>query len=206
MKTDNWWVNAGDYDDVDCEAVQETISNQQEVADEELLDTVLIALKLANQKAEGRKNDLAKAMKFPGYDGIVTRALGSGEYKWLKPSDCSSCGDLEESLLNTYEYFQRISVGVQKVLEYKEDNHRVSEIFSATKDDLRAILTEVQRALYEKNIPTEGRNVSKGIAPQEIVGEDETSRNIFNLVVYRHYLDALEEVIKGLEGQKSRIS
>lgn len=201
MKTDNWWINAGDYDGLECEDVQ------QAVPDQELLDAALVPLKIARQKAESRKDALAVAMNFDEYDGVAPKTLAKGEYKWLKPSGGGeTCGDLEESLLSNYEYLQRISVGIQKALEHSEDNSRLFEVLTATKNDLRAILTEVQRALFEKNIPTEGRNVPKGVVPQDVVGDDESSRYVFNLRVFRHYLEALEHVIQELEGHRNRIS
>lgn len=201
MKTDSWWINAGDYDGIECEG-----DTQQTVPDKELLDVALIPLKIAKQRADEVKNDLAAAMNFDEYDGVASQTLGKGEYKWLKPSSSDTCGDLEGSLLHNYEYMQRISVGIQKALENSTDNEKLVEVLTAIKHDLRAILTEIQRALFEKCLTTEGRNVSKGIIPQNVVGGDESSRYIFNLKVFKHYLEALEQVIQELEGHRSRIS
>lgn len=200
MKTDNWWINAGDYDGIECDDVQQT------VPDEDLLDAALVPLKIARQKAESRKDALAAAMNFDEYDGVASQTLGRGEYKWLMPSGSDSCGDLEESLLRNYEYLQRISVAIQKALEHSGDNSQLVEVLTATKDDLRTILTEVQRALFEKNITTEGRNVPKGVIPKDVVGANESSRYVFNLTVFRHYLEALEHIIQELGGHRNRIS
>lgn len=200
MKADNWWINAGDYDGIECEDVQ------QAVADEELLDAALIPLKIARQKAENRKDALATAMNFDEYDGVASQTLGRGEYQWLQFSGNTGGLDLGDSLLDVYEHLQKISVGIQKALEHSGANSRLLEVLTSTKDDLRAILSEVQRALFEKNIPTDTRNVTKGIVPQGVVGEDESSRYIFNLTVFRHYLEALERIIQLLEEHRNRIS
>lgn len=202
MKTDNWWINAGDYDGIECEDVQQ----EQAVPDEELLDAALVPLKNAKTNAETRKDALAVAMNFDEYDGVASQTLGRGEYHWLKPSGDISDPDLEKSLLNIYEHLQRLSVGIQKALEHSAENSRLITLLTATKDDLRAILSEIQRALFEKNIPTNARNVSKGIIPLHTVTGDQSSRYIFNLTVFRHYLEALERVVQVLEEHRSRIS
>lgn len=200
MKTDSWWINAGDYDGIECEDVQQT------VPDEELLETALVSLKIAKQKADSRKDALAMAMNFVKYDGVESRILGRNEYKWLRPSGDESYSDLKAALLYSYEHFQRISVGIQKALEHSKDDVEIVDVLTATKDDLRAVLTEVQRALFEKNIPTEGRNVTENVIPRDVIVEDESSRCIYNLTVFKHYLEALEHTIKELERYKNRIS
>lgn len=200
MKSDNWWINAGDYDGIECEDIQQT------VPDVELLQAIITPLKIAKQKAKNRKDTLATAMNFDEYDGIAVQMLNRGEYQWLKFAGNIDNLDLNHTLLHIYEHLQRIAVGIQKALEHSATNQRLVEVLTGTKDDLRAILSEVQRALFEKNIPTDGRNVTKGIVPNGVIGDDESSRYIYNLTVFRHYLEALERVIQVLEEHRNRVS
>lgn len=204
MKTDSWWINAGDYEGIDGDDVQ----LEQTEPDLSLLDAALVPLKIAKDNATERKSVLAAAMNLEEYDGVASQALARGDYQWLRPSSPTTCNpDLEDSLLDAYEHLQRISVGVQKALEHSADNPKLLQVLTATKNDLRAILAEIQRALFEKNVATETRNVTKAIVPQDaVMDEDASSRYVFNLTVFRNYLDALEEVIQALEGHRSRIS
>ncbi|XP_018328802.1 uncharacterized protein LOC108739408 isoform X2 [Agrilus planipennis] len=114
----------------------------------------------------------------------------------------------DEILLDAYENLQRIAVGLEQVVWDQEDEQGpFADRFMQAEYNLRALLCEIQTAIYERGLEMRPDVTRDIMAPDERNNENntKTSKNLRALIVYRDYMNALEYVIESFTHLKSKV-
>lgn len=113
---------------------------------------------------------------------------------------------MDNSLLDAFEYLQKIAVGLEQVVWDQEDeNGQFHGKFKDTEFKLRALLCEIQVAIIERGL-TMREDVRRDIMTQDFRQiEDSSFRNVRDWMIFRDYMNTLQYVIDVFENFKSRL-
>ncbi|KAL7292914.1 hypothetical protein TKK_0013581 [Trichogramma kaykai] len=115
--------------------------------------------------------------------------------------------DLDNALLNVYEYLQRYAVGLEQVAWDQQDNALAfQQEFKDMENHLRSVLCEVQMALAERNVP-QREDIDRDIMPEEYrnMWTSATYRNLRDWLIYRDYMNGLEYIVEVFDHLISQI-
>lgn len=123
------------------------------------------------------------------------------------PMHFDNLGGLDQSLLKSYEYLQRIAVGLEQVYHDKNrENEEFSMEFQNVMYKLRQVLCEVNNALSERkpNLPI--RDIERSIMDYEFRAmSDKTFRHLRDWFIFRDFMNCLEYLIQMCEFFKSSV-
>ncbi|XP_014231965.1 uncharacterized protein LOC106655883 isoform X4 [Trichogramma pretiosum] len=114
---------------------------------------------------------------------------------------------LDNALLNVYEYLQRYAVGLEQVAWDQQDNALAfQQEFKDMENHLRSVLCEVQMALAERNVP-QREDIDRDIMPEEYrnMWTSATYRNLRDWLIYRDYMNGLEYIVEVFDHLISQI-
>lgn len=170
----------------------------------ELLDRIVYQTGITFRKAQDFKEDFAQKTFNQNADQV---SFNNNVFEWLPSKDeipkelgnfvsmdhLSSLA-LDETLLNTYEYLQKIAVGLEQILWDQQDYHGdFVQQFKDSENHLRLLLCEIQTAMIERGIQMRP-DVTRDLMPEEHRITDKTFRKLRDWIIYREYMNALEYV------------
>lgn len=114
--------------------------------------------------------------------------------------------ELNEALRDTYEYLQKMAVGLEQVAwDQKEQNGEFMKHFKDVEYKLRAVLCEIQMAMMERQV-TQRQDVTREIMNEEFRVMNDTHRKLRDWVIFRDYMNCLEYIIEVFELFKSKMA
>lgn len=114
--------------------------------------------------------------------------------------------ELNEALQNTYEYLQKMAVGLEQVAwDQKEQSGDFMENFKDVEYKLRAVLCEIQTAMVDRQV-TQREDVTREIMNEEFRVMNETNRKLRDWFIFRDYMNCLEYIIEVFSLFKSKMA
>lgn len=107
---------------------------------------------------------------------------------------------LKDVLLNTYEYLQKVAVGMEQVVwDLGDQNSPFHHDFKEAEDYLRLVLCEIQYAIQERHLPLRS-NVTRDIMSDKFRNLcDLSHRNLRDWLIFREYMNLLEYTISAFD-------
>ncbi|XP_025413778.1 uncharacterized protein LOC112685933 [Sipha flava] len=132
---------------------------------------------------------------------MIPRLLKSAEDDL--PRSFLNSRSFPEELLFTYEILQRVSVGLEKLLEDAEKidfpEHQFLKNFVTCKNNLQQILCEVNDAIEIKS-QIQPDDITRDAIPNEVRQESSTAkRHLVNSLIFRDYMIAIKYLINTYE-------
>lgn len=113
---------------------------------------------------------------------------------------------MDETLLNVYASLQKIAVGLEQIVWDQEDqNGPFLDNFRAAEYNLRALLCEIQMALYNRGVTMKDDIMRDSMSDEFRNMPDDTSRNLRDFLIYRDYMNALEYTKQVFEYLKNNL-
>lgn len=113
---------------------------------------------------------------------------------------------MDETLLNVYTSLQKIAVGLEQIAWDQEDqNGPFLDNFRNAEFNLRAVLCEIQMALYNRGVTMRDDILRDSMSDEFRNIPDETSRNLRDFLIFRDYMNALEYTKQVFEHLNSNI-
>ncbi|XP_014276309.1 uncharacterized protein [Halyomorpha halys] len=114
-------------------------------------------------------------------------------------------GNLDQSLLKSYGYLQRIAVGLEQVHHDKtRESEEFSEEFETVMYKLRQVLCEVNNALLERNPSDPIVDIERSIMDKEFRAiSEKTYRHLRDWFIFRDFMNCLEYLIQLCEFYKT---
>lgn len=114
--------------------------------------------------------------------------------------------ELNEALRDTYEYLQKMAVGLEQVAwDQKEQNGDFMKDFKDVEYKLRSVLCEIQMAMMERQV-TQRQDVTRDIMSEEFRVMNDTHRKLRDWVIFRDYMICLEYIIEVFNLFKSKMA
>lgn len=168
----------------------------------ELLERIVYQTDITSQKAKSFKEEFAQKTFNQNADQV---SFNNNIFEWLPTKeqipkelgtfvsmDHLSSLTLDETLLDTYEYLQKIAVGLEQILWDQQDYHGdFVQQFKDSENHLRLLLCEMQTAMIERGVQMRP-DVTRELMPPEHRTADKTFRKLRDWIIYREYMNALE--------------
>lgn len=109
--------------------------------------------------------------------------------------------------MDTYEHLQKIAVGLEQVVWDQEDTSSTfHKEFEYTENLLRALLCEIQVAIFERGIEESREDVRRDIMTDDFRQmTDNSKRHLRDFIIFREYMNALEYVIDVFDYFKEKL-
>ncbi|CAH0385531.1 unnamed protein product [Bemisia tabaci] len=209
------WVNPCGYGTDETDTEPEPYAQTEETR---MLQSIILTAKNALSHAKQfRDNYVKKTFNVdfePHHD-----AWKSHVYSWLptKRDIPKTIGEklemgylltleLDSALQNTYVYLQKVAVGLEQVVWDQHDSNSIfKNEFQTAEYELRAVLCEIQIAMYEQNIH-HIPDVQRDIMTDDFRKMMNSSyRDLRDWFIFRDYMNALEYVTEVFEHFKQKI-
>lgn len=180
------------------------------ISDRDLLGQIILTAKIALTEAENFREDYVQKTFSADFEQHH-QLWRSQRYDWLPnvdqipknlgevtPSNHLEALELDESLLNSYEYLQTIAVGLEQLVWDQEDEE--APFYGKFKDmefKLRALLCEIQVAILERGIVMRP-DVRRDVMTEAFRNMNRTTSSITlrDWLIFRDFMNALEYVIQ----------
>ncbi|RZF43211.1 hypothetical protein LSTR_LSTR009015 [Laodelphax striatellus] len=188
-------------------------SQLSEISDKELINIITVTSQVAidhyltfidDYVTDTFQKPLAEHLKawdtWPGYPWLPT-GLPKGylpkKLNQTVPKEFKSKFELENALLDSYEYLQRVAVGMEAVYEdHDSKNTKFQDNFKQSLYELRMVLCEVNTVISSFKIKMRD-DIQRSIMPDEIRHlKSDTDRHIRDWLIFREYMNVMEFVLE----------
>ncbi|XP_008552705.1 uncharacterized protein LOC103574919 isoform X2 [Microplitis demolitor] len=191
----------------------------EQMKDEQLLATVVLQAKTALDHAQlfcdqyvkasfsSSMNSMHSSWKHYRYDWLpgfeeIPKQLGEKLSK-----EYLNKLEIDDALLNTYEYMQKFAVGLEQIAFDQKNNQLAFQTqFEETEHKLRSVLCELQVAMMERGV-NQRPDVTRDTMSDEFraMSSSDTYRNLRDWLIFRDYMNALEYIVQVFDHLKNNL-
>ncbi|KAK9885074.1 hypothetical protein WA026_009298 [Henosepilachna vigintioctopunctata] len=194
-------------------------TNEVRATDAEMLEQIIDQTNRSYRKVNDFKDKFAKKAFKIDWEQLHSLHKSYSSYDWLPGTDKipKTLGEhtdpnhlesleLDATLYNTYEYLQRIAVGIDQIVidETRSGSSFFKSDFEEIETYVLSILCEIETTMVERKLEKRP-DIQRHIVPDNLKNGDNTNMNVRNYIILRDYMNILEYVSESFEYLKSKL-